>query len=46
MVNIHKKVSTSFRAIEGAERMAFCVLHRNGESDLDPLAVLVRLVHG
>lgn len=48
MVKIHKKVSTSFRAIEGAERMATVrsYIATAMKHDLDPLAVLVRLFHG
>jgi len=48
MVKIHKKVSTSFRAIEGAERLAavrsyIATAIKHG---LDPLDVLVRLFYG
>jgi transposase-like protein len=48
MVKIHEKVSASFQAIEGAERLAavrsyIAMAMKHG---LDPLAVLVRLFHG
>ena len=48
MVKIHKKVSASFRAIEGAERLATVrsYIGTARKHDLDPLAVLVRLFHG
>src|SRR5664280_1756163 len=48
MVKIHKKVSASFRAIEGAERLATVrsYIATAMKHDLDPLAVLVRLFHG
>lgn len=47
MVKIHKKVSASFRAMEGAERLAtvrsyIATAMKHG---LDPLEVLVRLFH-
>ena len=48
MVKIHKKVSASFRAIEGAERLATVrsYLGTAIKHELDPLDVLVRLFHG
>jgi transposase len=48
MVKIHKKVSASFRAIEGAERLATVrsYLATAIKHELDPLDVLVRLFHG
>ena len=48
MVKIHKKVSASFRAIEGAERLATVrsYIATALKHDLDPLAVLVHLFHG
>jgi transposase len=48
MVKIHKKVSTAFRAIEGAERLATVrsYLGTAIKHELDPLDVLVRLFHG
>jgi len=47
MVKIHKKVSASFRAMEGAERLAtvrsyIATAIKHG---IDPLSVLVRLFH-
>ena len=48
MVKIHKKVSASFRAIEGAERLATVrsYLSTAIKHELDPLDVLVRLFRG
>jgi transposase len=48
MVKLHKKVSASFRAIEGAERLATVrsYLATAIKHELDPLDVLVRLFHG
>ncbi|MHB8431694.1 MAG: hypothetical protein ACYDDZ_14415 [Acidimicrobiales bacterium] len=48
MLKIHKKVSTSFRAMEGAERLAavrsyIATAMKHG---IDPLDVLVRLFKG
>jgi|SRR5664280_834284 transposase len=47
MVKIHKKVSTSFRAMEGAERLATVRSYVGTaiKHGLDPLDVLVRLFH-
>jgi transposase len=48
MVKIHKKVSASFRAMEGAERLATVrsYISTAMKHGLDPLDVLVRLFHG
>jgi transposase len=48
MVKIHKKVSTSFRAMEGAERLATVrsYIATAIKHELDPLDVLVRLFRG
>jgi transposase len=47
MLKIHKKVSASFRAMEGAERLATVRSYVSTaiKHELDPLAVLVRLFH-
>jgi transposase len=48
MVKIHKKVSASFLAIEGAERLGTVrsYIGTAMKHELDPLDVLVRLFHG